>query len=118
MNRAAVAGRVDTMLRSVEHPGGKVTLQYRDGDLEVLLVEVTSRAAISDASLCGRSAWHLVLEGQALLDVGQSRWELLPDESVRVDGPAGPCRISNLSRDRLRVLSVVAAGNAAEGETL
>lgn len=118
MNRAAVTGRADTMLRSVEHPGGKVTLQYRCGDLEVLLVEVVGRASLADSSLSGRSAWHFVIEGQALLDVGQGRWELLPEESVRLEGPAEPCTISNPCRDRLRLISVVAAGNAAEREAL
>jgi hypothetical protein len=111
-----MTGRLAEMLRSIEHPGGKVSVQYRCGDLEVMLVEVAGGAMVSDSSLCGRSAWHLVLDGQAVVTVGDSRWELLPEESLRLNEPAGPCTIANPSHDRLRLLSVVAAGDAPERE--
>lgn len=93
-----------------------MTVQYRHGDFEVMLVEVAGGASVSDASLCGSSAWHLVLDGQAVLTVGANRWELLPEESVRLDDPDGPCTIFNPSHDRLRLLSVVAAGDLPERE--
>jgi hypothetical protein len=75
------------MLRSIEHPGGRIAVQHRSGDLEVMLVERAGWAAITDSSLCGQSAWHLVADGHAVMTVGDKRWELLPGESLGLDQP-------------------------------
>jgi len=103
------------MLKSIEYPGGKVSVHYRSGDLEVMVVEVAGDSSLDDSAFCGRSAWHLVLEGQALFQVGDARWELLPEESLTVD-ISTPYSIMNPSPDRLRLLSVVACGDAGERE--
>jgi len=103
------------MLRSIEYPGGKVSVHYRSGDMEVMVVEVAGGSSLVEPALWGRSAWHLVLEGQALFQVGDARWELLPEESLNVD-TSTPYSIMNPSQDRLRLLSVVACGDAGEKE--
>src|SRR6202158_4183893 len=103
------------MLRSIEYPGGKVSVHYRSGDMEVMVVEVAGDSSLVDSALWGRYAWHLVLEGQAMFQVGDACWELLPDESLTVD-TSTPYSIMTPSHDRLRMLSVVACGDAGERE--
>jgi|SRR3990170_2497664 len=106
-------GRLAGVLRSIQHPGGKVSVRYRTGDLEVMLVEVAGQNSLVDPALWGGSSWHLVLDGQALFHVGTARWELLPDESLSLDADT-PFTIMNPSPARLRVLSVVTGGDTAE----
>lgn len=101
------------MLRSIEYPGGKVSVHYRSGDLEVMVVEVAGGSSLVDSTLWGRSSWHLVLEGQALVRVGDACWELRREESLNVDTPT-PYTIMNPSPDRLRLLSVVTVGDEGE----
>ncbi len=108
-------GRVAGMLRSIQHPGGRVTVHYRNEDLEISLVEIAGHNSLVDPSLAGRASWHLVLDGQAIFHVGASRWELLPDESLTLD-TATPYTIVNPSPARLRVLSVVSAPSGVEQE--
>jgi mannose-6-phosphate isomerase-like protein (cupin superfamily) len=103
------------MLKSIEYPGGKVTVHYRSGDMEVMVVEIGGGGSLVDSTLWGRSSWHLVLEGQALVRVGGKIWELLPEESLSVE-LAAPYSILNPSPDRLRLLSVVRAGDTCERE--
>jgi len=103
------------MLKSIEYPGGKVTVHYRSGDMEVMVVEIAGGGSLVDSTLWGRSSWHLVLEGQALVHVGAKCWELLPEETLSVEA-ARPYTIVNASHDRLRLLSVVTAGDAGERE--
>jgi mannose-6-phosphate isomerase-like protein (cupin superfamily) len=103
------------MLKSIEYPGGKVSVHYRSGDMEIMVVEVAGGSSLVDPALWGRSAWHLVLEGQAHVRVGDARWELLPEESLSVD-TSTPYSILNPSHERLRLLSVVACGDVGERE--
>jgi len=90
-------------------------VHYRGGDLEVMVVEVAAERSLTDPMLQGQSSWHLVLEGQALFEVGGARWELLPDESLRLE-TATPYTIVNPSPTRLRVLSVVSGPRGVECE--
>lgn len=106
-------GRLAGVLRSIQHPGGRVTAHYRNGDLEIMLVEVAGHNSLVDSTLWGQSSWHLVLDGQALFHVGTARWELLPDESLSLDTET-PFTIVNPSPSRLRVLSVVMGADGAE----
>ena len=106
-------GHVTTMLRSIEHPGGKVGVHYRAGDLEVVVVEVDGGQTLTDSTLWGRSSWHLVLQGQALFRAGSARWELLPEESLSLDSGT-PYSITNPTPERLRVLSLVRGAGAIE----
>lgn len=100
-------------LRSVSQSGAKVSVHYRHDDLEVMVVEIGARGALSDASLWGASSWHLVLEGQATFERGECRWEVLPDETLRLDGYA-PYTILNPCPERMKLLSVVVAGAGAD----
>lgn len=118
MSATARTGRITEVLRSIEHAAGKVSVEYRYGDLEVMVVEVAAGGMLSDPSLYGRSAWHLVLEGQATLTAGEDRWELVPGESLWLDEPVGPCTIHNPSHERLRVLSIVVGGDAPAKEAV
>lgn len=111
--RKTVGGRLAGVLRSIQHPGGRVSVRYRSGDLEVTVVEVAGHNSLVDSTLWGRSSWHLVLDGQALFQVGTARWELLPDESLSLDAET-PFTIVNPSPGRLRVLSVVTGGDAVD----
>lgn len=109
-------GRLARVLGSIQHPGGKVSVRYRTGDLEIMLVEVAGHNAVVDPVLCGGPSWHLVLDGQALFNVGAARWELLPDEALSLEAGT-PLTILNPSPARLRVLSVVwGPGGAEQGE--
>ena len=115
LRRHVGPGRLGEVLRSIEHPGGRVRVHYRGGDLEVMVVEVAAERSLTDPMLQGQSSWHLVLEGQALFDVGGARWELLPDESLSLE-TATPYTITNPSPTRLRVLSVVSGARGVECE--
>lgn len=106
----AVKWQVGQVLKSIEHRGGRVSLHFRHRDLEVMVVEVEGGSSLVDPSLWGRSSWHLVLQGQAAFHLGNTRWELLPEESVTVDSSA-PYTIVNLSPERLRLLSIVRGGS-------
>jgi mannose-6-phosphate isomerase-like protein (cupin superfamily) len=103
------------MLRCIEHVGGKVSVHYRQSGFEVMVVEVAAGASLSEPSLWGSSSWYLVLDGQAVFRVGEQERELLPGESLELEGGAA-CAIMNPSPDRLRLLSVVAGGGAVEAE--
>ncbi len=111
----ATRGRVGRVLKSIEHPGGRVSLHFRHGDQEVMVVEVEGDRSLVESTLWGRSSWHLVLEGQAVFHVGDRRWELLPEESLTVDGSA-PYTIVNPSPERVRLLTIVEHGDARYGE--
>jgi len=112
----ARTGRLAQALMSIQHPGGRVSVRYRTGDIEVVMTEVDGGAALVEPVLWGQSSWHLVLDGQAIFEVGGSRWELLPEASLSLDS-ATPCTIVNPSPSRLRVLSVVSnpGGPGQEG---
>lgn len=77
------------------------------------MVEVAGHNSLVDSTLWGRTSWHLVLDGQALFDVGAARWELTSEESLSLDTPT-PYTIVNPSPARLRVLSVVTGGDGTE----
>lgn len=110
----ATKGHVGQVLKSIEHPGGRVSLHFRAGDLEVVVVEVEGGKSLVEPTLWGQAAWHLVLEGQAAFHMGDRRWELLPEESLRVDGPTS-YTIVNPSPERLRILSIVSNGAPVDG---
>ncbi len=103
------------MLRSIQYPEGKVSVHYRVGELEVMVVEVAGGSSLVDPTLWGRPSWHLVLDGQALFHVGDSCRELLREESLNLDTPS-PYSIMNPSPNRLRLLSVVTGGDWGERE--
>ena len=111
----AMKGHVGQVLKSIEHPGGRVSLHFRRGGLEVMVVEVEGGKSLVESTLWGRSSWHLVLEGQAVFHLGDRRWELLPEESLSVDGST-PYTIVNPSPERVRLLSIVATGDSGERE--
>lgn len=102
----ATKGQVGQVLKSIEHPGGRVSLHLRRGDAEVMVVEVEGGRSLVEPALWGEASWHLVLEGQAAFHLGDRRWELLPEESLRLDGPTS-YTIVNPSPGRVRILSIV-----------
>ena len=85
-----------------------MSVHYRADDIEVMLTEIEGGAALVEPLLWGRSSWHLVLAGQAIFEVGGTRWELLPESSLSLDR-ATPYAIVNPSPAWARVLSVVAS---------
>lgn len=102
--------------RSVEHPGARVSVFYRYGDVEVMVVEIGALGSLSDPCLWGQASWHLVVEGRARVEQGDRQWEILPSHSLRLPGTV-PYRIVNPAGDRLRLLSIVAgAGSMADAE--
>ncbi len=113
-----VAGGAGVALRSIQHPDAKVSVLYRYGEVEVMVVEVGALGSVMDSTLWSGTSWHLVVEGEAVFQQGDRTWEILPEESL--DLPAGtPYTIMNPSRERLRLLSlVVQAGARAEKEEL
>jgi len=111
----AVKGHIGQVLKSIEHPGGRVSLHLRHGNLEVMVVEVEGGRSLVESTLWGRSSWHLVLEGQATFHLGDRRWELLPEESLDLDGSA-PYTIVNPSPERVKLLSIVAGGDPGDLE--
>lgn len=93
-------------LRSVQRPDARVSVLYQHGDLEVMAVEVEARASLTEPSLWVGSSWHLVVEGQAIFQQKNRRWELLPEESLCLKAPA-PYTIVNSAPGRLRLLTLV-----------
>lgn len=90
-------------LRSIQHPNTRVSVLYRQGDLEVISVEVGAGASLAESSLWGGDSWHLVVEGQAIFQQRDRRWELLPEESLCLKDSA-PYTITNPAPERLRLL--------------
>jgi mannose-6-phosphate isomerase-like protein (cupin superfamily) len=95
-----------TALRSIEHRGARVSVHYRRDDLEVMTIEIGPNGVLDDAALRGRSAWHLVVEGEAVFRQDGHRREVLREQSIAVSGPS-PYTITNPSHERLRIVSVV-----------
>jgi hypothetical protein len=93
-------------LRSVQHRGARVSLLYQVGDLEVMLVEVGAGASLVEPSLWGGSSWHLVVEGQAIFQQSDRKWELLPEESLCLRDSA-PFTIVNAAPGRMKLLSLL-----------
>jgi len=112
--RTAV-GKVSHILRSVQHPGGRVNMHYRSDQLEISVVEVAGHSSLVDPGLCARASWHLVLDGHAVFHIGHTRWELLPDESLTLPADS-PYTIVNPSPSRLRILSVLSEPGPAGPE--
>ena len=104
-NEGIVTGQT-VALRSIEHHGAKVSVQYRRDDLEVMTVEIDAHGALDEPMLRGRGSWHLVVEGEALFQQDGKGWELLPGQSMTLDGSSS-LRIVNPSPERLRIISVV-----------
>jgi mannose-6-phosphate isomerase-like protein (cupin superfamily) len=100
-----VAGHA-VALTSIEHRGAKVSVHYRHGDLEVMTVDIAANGKLDAATLRGRASWHLVIEGEAIFEQAEHRWEVLPEQSMTFDGPTA-YTIQNPSRARLRLLTVV-----------
>ncbi len=91
-------------LRSVAHHDAKLSV-YRHGDVEVTVVEIGPGGALAEASLWESPSWHLVVEGQATFQQGERSWDVLPDESLRMEA-GRPYAILNPSAQRLKLLSV------------
>jgi hypothetical protein len=100
-------------LRSISQAGAKVSVHYRHDDLEVMVVEIGARGVLTEPSLWGKSSWHLVVDGQATFERGESRWDVLPNETIRLEGYQ-PYTILNPCPERLKLLSVVVAGTGAD----
>lgn len=93
-------------LRSIHHPEARVSVLYQEGDLEVMAVEVESGASLVEPSLWVGQSWHLVIEGQAIFQQRDQRWELLPQESLLLRATA-PYTIGNPTPERLRVFTLL-----------
>ncbi len=76
------AGERGLALRSLQYADARISVLYRHGNLEVLSVEVGAGASLAEPSLWGGLSWHLVVEGQAIFQQGDRRWELLPEEAL------------------------------------
>lgn len=98
-------------LRSIQHPDAKVSVHYRYGDVEVMVVEIGARGSVMDSTLWGGASWHLVVEGQAVFQQDDKTWELLPEDSLSLPA-AVPYTIVNPSRERLKLLTVITSTSA------
>jgi mannose-6-phosphate isomerase-like protein (cupin superfamily) len=98
-------------LMSIERPGARVSVHYRHADVEVMSVEIGGDSSLSECTLWGTSSWHMVVEGQAVFQQGERAWELLQNDSLRLDD-GKPYTIVNPSHRRLKVLSVVASNGS------
>lgn len=95
-------------LRSIQHQDARLSVLHRHKDIEVMMVEIGARGSLQDPTLWGGPSWHLVVEGEAVFQQGGVGWELLPGQSLHLRETA-PFTIANPSRERLRLLSLVAA---------
>ncbi len=93
-------------LRSIQHPDARVSLLFQYGDMEVITVEMGSGASLVEPSLWGGDSWHLVVEGQAIFEQGDHRWELLPGESLCLKASA-PYTIVNSAPGRVKLLTLL-----------
>jgi mannose-6-phosphate isomerase-like protein (cupin superfamily) len=91
-------------LRSVARHDAKLRL-YRHGDVEVTVVEIGPGSLLAEASLWESPSWHLVVEGHATFQQGDQSWDILPDESLRLEA-GRPYTILNPSAQKLKLLSV------------
>jgi mannose-6-phosphate isomerase-like protein (cupin superfamily) len=98
-------------LMSIERPGARVSVHYRHGDIDVMVVEIGGQGSISESTLWGTSSWHMVVEGRGVFQQGERAWELVQDESLRLDD-GKPYTIVNPSHHRLKLLSVVASNGS------
>lgn len=91
---------------------------YRHGDVEVMVAEIGPGSALAEDMAWESSSWHLVIEGQATFQQGEQTWDVLPGESLRLEG-GQPYSILNQSAQRLKLVSVALGsvrsepGNAA-----
>ncbi len=108
-------GHLTGVLRSVQHPGGRISVHYRDADTEILVIEVAGHNSLVESSLWGRRSWHLVLDGQAIFRAGAARWELLPEEALSLDAGT-QYSIINPAPGRLRMVSVITGAGEPERE--
>ncbi|MFQ5803269.1 MAG: hypothetical protein ACE5JQ_10275 [Candidatus Methylomirabilales bacterium] len=100
-----LAGQRGFTLRSIQYPDARVSLLYQHGNLEVIAVEVGAGATLAEPSLWGGSSWHLVVEGQAIFQQGDRRWELLPEEALCLTDSA-PYTIVNPAPERVKLLTL------------
>jgi hypothetical protein len=98
-------------LMSIEQPGARVSVHFRQSGIEVMVVDLEASTSLVQPTLSSASSWHLVLEGQAVFQQGDCRWELLREQSVHLPSHP-PYTVTNPSRERIRLLSVVLAGEA------
>lgn len=105
-NTVGQVGRRGFSLKSVQRPDARVSLLYQRGDVEVMVVEVGAEATLAEPSLWGGPSWHLVVEGQAIFQQGDRRWELLPEESLSLRASA-PYTIVNPAPGRAKLVSLV-----------
>lgn len=93
-------------LTSIHHGDAELSVHYRCGVVEVIVVRISARASVVDSTLWGGSSWHFVVEGQVVFQQGDTTWEVLPEESLSL--PAGvPYTIVNSSRERVKLLTVI-----------
>jgi hypothetical protein len=117
MNSSAPATRgwVDAEpLHTVQFPGVKMNLLFRHADLDILISDIEANASVSDDSQAGGFSWHLVVGGRALVEQGDTGWEVLPAHSLRLPGTLA-YRLVNIGREPLRLLSII-VGPAMAGE--
>jgi len=97
--------RSGTALRSVQCLDAKISVLYRRASLEVLAIEIGAGATLAEPSLWAGRSWHLVVEGQPIIQRDHESWELLPGHWLCVDQP-GPYRIVNPAPTRAKLVSL------------
>jgi quercetin dioxygenase-like cupin family protein len=100
--------RSGTALRSVQRLDAKISVLYQRENLEVLSIEIAGGATLAEPSLWAGSSWHLVVEGQPVVQRENQSWELLPGHWLCLDQP-GPYRIVNPAPTRAKLVSLVFA---------
>jgi mannose-6-phosphate isomerase-like protein (cupin superfamily) len=102
------------VLRSIEAAATKTSVVYEQDGLEIMMVELGATAA-TEPTDGSRSSWHLILEGQAVLQQGDRVWEMLPSESLALRGGASYL-LRNPAPERAKLLSVLFTESAPLAE--
>ncbi len=102
-----------TALRSVQRQDAKISVLYQRENLEVLAIEIGGGATLAEPSLWAGCSWHLVVEGQPVIQRDDQSWELLPGHWLCLDQP-GPYRIVNPAPTRAKLVSLFFAREGAD----
>ncbi|HYB89869.1 MAG TPA: hypothetical protein VEC38_02365 [Candidatus Binataceae bacterium] len=91
--------------RSIRHRGATVAVFCGREGVEVATVEIEPGATVREPYLWSARSWHLLLEGQASVEQGAERCDLLRGESLFLDD--APYSLSNPAPQRARLLTVL-----------
>jgi len=94
-----------TALRSVQCQDAKISVLHQRENFEVLSIEIGPGASLAEPSLWSGCSWHLVVEGQPIVQRGYESWELLPGHWLCLDQP-GPYKIVNPAPTRAKLVSL------------